>query len=384
MRDTKLNYDDITIVPDVVTDIESRKKDCNPYLEDGMLPIWAAPMDTVISLNNWKTFYDNRINVIIPRTVEFVDRIRDLTETVKRGKRAPFVAFSLDESKQLPYLTILEDFNDFVPEGRSLKVCIDMANGHMKSCIDTVKTLKDKFGDKMTVMAGNIANPKTYKLYDEAGCDYVRAGIGGGSACLTSSNVAVSYSYFSLMKEMYEIKREIGGKCKIIADGNIRGFGDIQKALIYADGVMIGGLFNKAIESAAKTTYGNFYFNVRGKKIFRPIKSLLFYGREVNPADFNRAIDLVKKNKLSVWKEFYGMSTKKAQKKILEAKGKEATNLKTSEGLMTYQKVEYSIAGWVRNETDYLRSAMSYTNSRTLEQYKNSEWIPITKQRYNS
>lgn len=201
--------------------------------------------------------------------------------------------------------------------------------------------------------------------------------------CTTSSNCGIHYPYFSLIEEMYGMKKKIGGKCKIIADGNIKEFGDIQKALIYADGVMIGGLFNKAIESAAKTTYGNFYFNVRGKKIFRPIKSLLFYGREVNPADFNRAIDLVKKNKLSVWKEFYGMSTKKAQKKILEAKGLEATNLKTSEGLVTYQKVEYSITGWVRNETDYLRSAMSYTNSRTLEDYKDSQWIMITKQRYN-
>lgn len=186
MRDTKLNYDDITIVPDVVTDIESRKKDCNPYLEDGMLPIWAAPMDTVISLNNWKTFYDNRINVIIPRTVEFSDRIRILIESAKRGKRTPFVGFSLEEAKTLMKLYVLQGFSEFIPDGRSIRVCIDMANGHMKSCIDTVKSLKDHFGDKITIMAGNVANPDTYKLYNDAGCDFVRVGIGGGSACFVA------------------------------------------------------------------------------------------------------------------------------------------------------------------------------------------------------
>ena len=385
-HDVKFNYDDITVIPAVQTDIRSRKE-CNCYTEEGMLPIWCSPMDTVIGLDNWETFYDNKINVVIPRTIGYGERIRLLIGTAEKGRRHPFVAFSLDEAKNIPRLVVLEGFKKEFSVKNPIRVCIDMANGHMVDAINTVKEIKDVYGDNSLVMAGNIANPKTYELYENAGCDYLRVGIGGGSACLTSSNGGIHYPYFSLIKEIYEEKERLRGKCKIIADGGIRGFGDIQKALIYADAVMIGGLFNKAIESSAKTTYGNCFFNIRGKKIVRPIKTLLMYGREVRKADYSWVVDLIKKNKLSVWKEFYGMSTKKAQANIINAKARTGDEprraFKTSEGLVKYQKVEYSIAGWVRNEIDYLRSAMSYTNSRTLEEYKNSEWYPTNQLKYN-
>jgi len=41
MFNPKLSYDDVTLIPECLTDIESRKE-CNPYDEDGMLPIFAS------------------------------------------------------------------------------------------------------------------------------------------------------------------------------------------------------------------------------------------------------------------------------------------------------------------------------------------------------
>ena len=147
---------------------------------------------------------------------------------------------------------------------------------------------------------------------------------------------------------------------------------------------MIGGLFNKAMESAGKTTYGKSYFNIRGYKIFRPIKTLLTYGKEINTAYERKvALNLVKENKLTVWKEYYGESTKKAQKIVANGNGKSFKKGKTSEGKVFRQRVEYDLIGWAENETDYLKSAMSYTNSRTLEEYKESKWCQITQIRYN-
>ena len=203
--------------------------------------------------------------------------------------------------------------------------------------------------------------------------------------CTTSSNTSVHYPIFSLMKDIYEVKKRIGGKCKIIADGGIKGFRDVQKALIYADYVMIGGIFNKAIESAGKTTYGSFYWNIRGKKIYRPLKTLMYYGKEVPKKKYEDVIKLIKEGKVTIWKEFYGMSTKRAQESIIKGNNKDFDDrkLKTSEGISMHQKVEYSVFGWMRNEIDYLRSAMSYTNSRTLEEYKESEWVAINDIKYN-
>ena len=390
----KFNYDDVSIIPDVVTDIESRKE-CNPFMENGMSPIWTAPMDTVVNLDNWKTFYDARVNVIIPRNIDLYTRVDIMKEHCYNSVYKPFVAFSLAEAK----MVFLEEgrfdgirmrlgYNkDYLEEENEekyvMRICIDMANGHMQEQINTIKEIKERYGNGVIIVGGNIANPKTYTLYDAAGCDFLRVGVGGGSGCLTSSNCAVHYPMFSLMEDTYRIKQETKGRCKIIADGGIKGFRDVQKALIFADCVMMGGVFNRAIESAGKTTYGSFYWNVRGKKIYRPFKTLLYYGKEVPKEKYGKVVELIKNNKLSVWKEFYGMSTKKAQKSILDGNGLKSNNLKTSEGIVLHQKVEYSIIGWMRNELDYLRSAMSYTNSRTLEEYKDSEYVVLNEIKYN-
>ena len=57
------------------------------------------------------------------------------------------------------------------------------------------------------------------------------------------------------------------------------------------------------------------------------------------------------------------MSTKEVQKSL----GKE--NLKTSEGVVRRNKVEYTLEGWVDNFTSYLRSAMSYTDKKILPRF---------------
>lgn len=378
MQDLKLNYDDITIVPEAVTDICSRSQ-CIPYDEDGYLPIFASCMSSVVSIENTGDFNAAKIRTVIPRSYPLEKRFDFLFEN-----EGNFVAFSLNEAEKY-----FHEQSGIAPpskfdEKHPIRICIDLANGHMKCLLNLVKKIKSVYGKKVIIMTGNIANPETYKYYEEAGVDYCRVSIGTGNVCSTSSNTAIHFPVFSLLKEIYEVKKSIDGKCKIIADGGIHGFRDVQKALIYADYVMIGSLFNKAIESAGKTTYGTFYWNIRGKKIARPIKTLFYFGREVPKEKYGEVMSLIKQGKLTVWKELYGMSTKIAQSLINQANSVETKKLKTAEGLLKYQKVEYDIKGWAENETDYLRSAMSYTNSHNLNEYKESQWVQISKIVYNN
>lgn len=371
MTDVKLHYDDISIVPETLTDIESRKE-CNPYI-DGMLPIFASPMGSVIDDKNWRNFLDNRINVVIPRTIRLEERLNILWYTCgTESQHKPFVAFSLVEAEK--YILNDDQINDpeYIEDGDQLRVCIDLANGHMRKLLNLIQDIKKKFGDKVLVMSGNIANPKAYRVYNDVGCDYVRVSIGTGSACLTASNTGVYYPPFSLLMEINEIRKECDGKCKVIADGGIKGFRDIQKALIYADYVMIGGLFNKCIESSGITTYGKSWFNVGRFKIRNYIVDLFRVGKPIRPIQYYDVMRLVKLGLLEINKMFYGMSTKYAQ---IETQSNQ--NLKTSEGLIKTQKVEYTLKQWVDNEESYLRSAMSYTNSFTLDDYKESQWVRI-------
>lgn len=377
-KNIKLNYDDITIVPEAVTDICSRSE-CNPYDEEGYLPIFASCMSSVVSVDNVADFNDAKIRVVVPRSYPIETRFEYLNRQTSN-----FVAFSLQEADSYFHKDSGICHPSSIKTGWPLHICIDLANGHMKCLLEVVKRIKEDYGDKIIIMTGNIANPKAYEEYEKAGVDYCRVSIGTGNVCSTSSNTGVHFPVFSLLKEIYEIKKKIGGKCKIIADGGIRGFRDIQKALIYADYVMIGSLFNKAMESAGKTTYGSFYWNIRGKKIYRPITTLFKYGKEIPKSEYKKAFKMLKENKLTIWKENFGMSTKIAQSLINQANSIETKKLKTAEGLLKYQKVEYNLKGWAENETDYLRSAMSYTNSKTLDDYKDSQWVQISKIVYNN
>ena len=373
MIDFKFNYVDISIVPERRSRVDSRSQ-TDPYDENHMLPIWASPMDTVVCKENLKDFLDNRINVIVPRTIKIEERIQLAYD------RSIFFAVSISEAEKIADYVEGFEIDQYIPmfTGRKYKICIDIAQGHMERLLRVARRLKKQNECEITLMAGNIANPETYVDYEEAGIDYIRVGIGGGSACLTASNTGVYYPYFSLLKEIYEIKKRMGGNAKIIADGCIKGYRDIQKALIYADYVMIGGLFNKAIESAGKTTYGKRYWNVNGNKIFRPITTLFTYGKEIPREKFGKVMKLIKEGKLVVWKQYRGMSTKEAQKNI-DGNAK----LKTAEGKVFYQKVEYDLKGWVENETDYLRSAMSYTDSFTLDEFKESKTVVDMSIAYN-
>ena len=78
-----------------------------------------------------------------------------------------------------------------------------------------------------------------------------------------------------------------------------------------------------------------------------------------------------------MYKSFRGMSTKDVQRKW----GRRV--LKTSEGITKFNKVEYSVSQWVINFNDYLSSAMSYTNSINLENFKESKFVFITENALN-
>ena len=110
-----LSLDDISIVPAVTTSIKHRSE-CNIYYENYKLPIFTAPMSSIVNIDNANIFDSAGINVIIPRTVDLVNRL-------KLSNRY-FIAVGLDEFEN----KILDlDLKYSEP----IKICLDVANGHM-------------------------------------------------------------------------------------------------------------------------------------------------------------------------------------------------------------------------------------------------------------
>ena len=211
------------------------------------------------------------------------------------------------------------------------------------------------YGDSLVLMVGNVANPFTYVEYCKINVDYIRIGIGNGQACLTTANTGVGYPMASLIKECFDLKKKYYLRGKIVADGGFKNYDDINKALaLGADYVMLGSMLNKCLESCSPTIE-------EYKTHKKPY---------IQDGDGNLTLELIKDKRL--FKEYRGMSTKAVQK----AWGK--TVLTTAEGITKYNLVEYTLAGFVENLEDYLKTAMSYTSSANLETFKESKCNEIT------
>lgn len=197
--------------------------------------------------------------------------------------------------------------------------------------------------------------------------------------CLTTQQTGIGYPMGSLIKETKAIAKNLMNPAKIVADGGFKKYSDIIKALaLGADFVMLGSIFNKALESAGenyvKNNDTNEYMSFDNYLTSFDIFDDHFDTSNITPEN------LMTYNG-SLYKKFRGMSTKEVQKSL----GNEV--LKTSEGIVKYHKVEYTLNGWTENFEHYLRSAMSYTNSKTLSEFIDDvDIIQITENafmRYN-
>ena len=343
-KDMKVDVNDILITPAIITDISSRSE-VNPFHDNGLLPLFTAPMDTVVDESNADLFMSHKLNICLPRGE-------------KRTQREMFQSYSLKQFNE----TFIDNSRLVNEIDLPVYVLIDTANGHIKDLVDSTKAAKHYYGDKMVLMVGNIANPHTYKVLSEAGADYIRVGIGNGNGCLTTQQLGIGYPMASLIRECYYASLSLENPAKIVADGGMKDYSDIIKALaLGADYVMMGSILNKCVESCGQSF-------LKGND--RPV-----------PISTAEAVNHFKRGDLGeskIIKEFRGMSTKEVQKKW----GNET--LKTSEGVVRYRPVEYTLEQWVDNFESYLRSAMSYVNARTLGEFvSNSEFINITNNAYN-
>lgn len=327
------DFDDILIEPSILSRINSRSE-INTKTIFGNLPLMTAPMDTVISQDNFHLFKNKGIIPVLPRIPSPDTNWIDYNH---------FLSYSLTDFKRI---FLREKLN--VSENDRFYVLIDVANGHMLDLYESAKKAKIMYGNDMCLMVGNIANPKTFREYCEIDVDLIRIGIGNGNGCLTTVQTGVGYPMASLIEECYNIKKYGNYSTEIVADGGFKKYSDIIKALaLGANYVMLGSILNKCLESSGEThkqrdsTLGG----------WEPINQYSEEARKMFDAD------------IKLTKVFRGMSTKEVQKSW----GKET--LTTSEGVVRRNNVEYTLEGWVKNFEDYLKSAMSYTGKKELRDF---------------
>lgn len=325
---TTYSLNDVSIVQAPVSDIEHRSE-CNPYDINGMLPIFTAPMPCVVDRNTIDKYKNAKINPILPRSEDYDYRVESLL------KGDYFVAFSLDEFIKITMKSDVIENNDV-----NVKILIDIANGNMSKLHDAIKFAKNRFGDKIIIMSGNVASPESYVALSKAGCDYVRCSVGSGTGCNTTTYTGIYYPMASLLNLCYANKKLYGLKSKIIADGGLSEYRDCFKCFaLGADYVMMGSTFSKLSDSSAKTEIYN-----------------------------DKVVKL-----------YYGMASEYGQKML----GKE--KLSASEGKVVYlTPVNKYISDYAKDFQNYLMSCMSYCGkSNFLDFVGNVNLIVVSPNAYN-
>ena len=149
------------------------------------------------------------------------------------------------------------DYKERVPalvEAGADVLCIDSSEGHSCWQKQTIDFIREKYGDSVKVGAGNVVDAAGFRFLAEAGADFVKVGIGGGSICITRETKGIgrgqATAVIDVVNERNKYYEETGIYVPVCSDGGIVHDYHITLALAMgADFVMLGRYFARFDES---------------------------------------------------------------------------------------------------------------------------------------
>ena len=129
-------------------------------------------------------------------------------------------------------------------------------------CIDsseknTIQYIRKKYGDNVKIGAGNVVDKEGFRYLAEAGADFIKVGVGGGSICITRETKGIGRGQASSLIDVVQARdeyfEETGVYIPICSDGGIVHDHHITIALaLGADFVMMGRYFARFDESPTR------------------------------------------------------------------------------------------------------------------------------------
>ena len=131
---------------------------------------------------------------------------------------------------------------------------IDSSEGYSEWQARTLKWIRDRYGDTVKVGAGNVVDGEGFRFLADAGADFVKIGIGGGSICITRETKGIGRGQATALIEVAaardEYFKETGVYVPICSDGGIVHDYHMTLALAMgADFLMLGRYFARFDES---------------------------------------------------------------------------------------------------------------------------------------
>ena len=128
-------------------------------------------------------------------------------------------------------------------------LCIDSSEGFSEWQKRTISWIRDKYGDKVKVGAGNVVSGEGFRFLAECGADFVKVGIGGGSICITRETKGIGRGQATALIEVCAERdkyfKETGVYVPVCSDGGI--VHDYHMTLALAMGADFTSLFRYRI-----------------------------------------------------------------------------------------------------------------------------------------
>ena len=144
-------------------------------------------------------------------------------------------------------------------------LCIDSSDGYSVWQKNTIQYVREKYGEDVKIGAGNVVDKEGFRYLAEAGADFIKVGVGGGSICITRETKGIGRGQASALIDVVEARdkyyEETGVYIPVCSDGGIVYDHHITIALaLGADFVMMGRYFARFDESPTRVVkLGNNY-----------------------------------------------------------------------------------------------------------------------------
>lgn len=241
----------------------------------GLYPIMSSPMIGVSGVDLVVGMAKNECLGIYHRFNSYSERMNDMRSIVRQLKSGQTFGVAIGIDNPATELAIATSAVEVF--GASL-LCVDIANGYLKKLHDYGKKLRAMFPHTF-LMSGNVVTLEGANALREAGFDFVRVGIGGGSHCTTRSVTGIGRN------QMRALDACSSSDAYLVSDGGIRNSGDAVKSFASgADFVMLGGILAYAHEA---DNNGKLYGMASERNHFngnKEVKSIEGRESEIDPA----------------------------------------------------------------------------------------------------
>lgn len=152
------------------------------------------------------------------------------------------------------------DYSERVPalvEAGVDVLCIDSSDGFSVWQKETIEYIRQNFGDSVKVGAGNVVDRDGFLYLAEAGADFVKVGVGGGSICITREQKGIGRGQATALIEVAQARDEYFAKTgvyvPICSDGGIvQDYHMVLAMAMGADFIMMGRYFARFDESPTR------------------------------------------------------------------------------------------------------------------------------------